>query len=303
MGQVQFDQVSALLFDPETTTRRSHRAALEDLKFRHVTVATDARQFALLLERDTFELIVCEAFVGDLAICDVVRSIRDGEMGPNPFVTVLLTSWPRPEPLIRRAVDSGADDVLLRPFSPKQLTERVRHLARTKRPYVVTSDYVGPDRRRSPKRPTPDLIDAPNMLHALAVGDPAARAQAETAIPEVRAQIARERLRRVALRVATSARMREEHGADLDGFSLEEVDRAARELRRRLRADGGWPSAQERAHALTMTTARLLQKGVAGATDLATIRAAAEAIVSAINDGAGFNADDAIDLDEADAHG
>ncbi len=301
MGQVQFDRVSALLFDPETTTRRSNRAALEDLKLGQVSVASDARQFAILLERETFELVVCEAFVGELPTCDVVRSIREGELGLNPFVTVLLTSWPRSEAMIRRAVDSGADDLLLRPFSPAQLIERVRHLARTKRPYVVTSDYVGPDRRRSARRPTADLFDAPNMLHALAGGDAAALSAAQIAIPQVQAQIARERLRRLAMRVATGARVRQEQGPDMDGYGLEELDRAARELRRRLRADGGLALVEEQAHALTLATARLLQRGHASNRDLAAIRAAAEGILAAIDAASQPLEEETIDLDEADA--
>lgn len=299
MGQLQFSRAGVLVFDPEPATRRANRLALEDLGFRRVAAPTDMSEFMDALEREAFELIVTEAFVGDAQVCDIVRALRDGDMGGNPFVTVLLTLWPRREADVRRALDSGADDMLLRPFSAGQLIERVRVLASSNRPYVVTSDYIGPDRRRASHRAADNLITAPNLLRAASEGGVPELMEAERAIPEARERVGRERVRRLAMRVATAARMRIEQGEAADAAGLEEIDRAARELRRRLRVAATWPEALSHANALTGATGRLLQRGAASDEELTRVRALAVHALEAIAEARETPDSDAIDVDTA----
>lgn len=262
MSTARFDRASVLLFDP-SPTRRANRAALEEAGFAHVAMVKDMAQFMRKLQGDAFDLVIAEAFSEGADVCDVVRSVRDGELGANPFLSVLLTTWPRGKTEIRKALDSGADDVVLRPFSTGQLLDRVRLLASANRPYVVTSDYVGPDRRRSPDRgPSLNSFAAPNLLKARVAASGAAVRAAVQAIPDVQAKIARERVRRLALRVATSARMRLEAaqaGEDLGIESLEELDRAARELRRRLRLAALCPDAEALAGDVAKRTTALIR--------------------------------------------
>src|SRR3546814_3917356 len=64
--------------------------------------------------------------------CEVLHAVRHNKLGKNPFVPVILTSW-RPQPdLVRRVVDSGADDFLVKPLSPGKLLQRVE--ARSEEP-------------------------------------------------------------------------------------------------------------------------------------------------------------------------
>jgi hypothetical protein len=69
---------------------------------------------------------------------------------------------------VRKAIDSGADDLLLMPVAPDQLMTRINKLADTRKPFVVTHDYVGPDRRgknrqfehSAPTLPVPNPVRA-----------------------------------------------------------------------------------------------------------------------------------------------
>ncbi len=58
---------------------------------------------------------------------------------------------------------------MVKPFSPWQLIERIDCLANRRKPFVVTSERIGPDRRKDASRESEiPLIDVPNTLQAKA---------------------------------------------------------------------------------------------------------------------------------------
>jgi hypothetical protein len=71
--------------------------------------------------------------------------------------------------LVQRALNCGADDLITRPFSVDFLRARLRTHAEARKSFVVTWDYIGPDRRRArPPQPAPNLFEVPNLLLAKA---------------------------------------------------------------------------------------------------------------------------------------
>ena len=101
--------------------------------------------------------------------------IRAGELGVNPFIGTIITVWQPSEAVIRRIVNCGTDDIIVKPLSPKQIMDRVNVVAFNRKPFVVTSEYIGPDRRSGRKLkegeeadPSDDVprIEVPNTLGA-----------------------------------------------------------------------------------------------------------------------------------------
>jgi response regulator RpfG family c-di-GMP phosphodiesterase len=87
-------------------------------------------------------------------------------------MSILVTTWAPSEALVREVADCGADDLLVQPASRKQLTQRVEMLTYKRKPFVVTSNYIGPDRRTGP-RPGKQIITpkiVPNVLLARVLG-------------------------------------------------------------------------------------------------------------------------------------
>ena len=72
------------------------------------------------------------------------------------------------------AVDSDADDLMVKPISPKQLFTQINLLINHRRAFVVTSHFVGPDRRnrgRSEEVSSMPMIEVPNSLREKALGE------------------------------------------------------------------------------------------------------------------------------------
>lgn len=100
-------------------------------------------------------------------IYELIRKTRHSDFGTNPFMTVVaLCDAPTAE-LMQGVMTSGVDDVLVKPYSTAQFIERIKVLIETRKPFVVTSDYIGPDRRKKERVGEGEvipLISVPNAL-------------------------------------------------------------------------------------------------------------------------------------------
>ena len=66
--------------------------------------------------------------------------IRAGELGVNTFIGIIITVWQPSEAVIRRSVNCGNDDIIVKPLSPKQIMDRVNVVAFNRKPFVVKSE-------------------------------------------------------------------------------------------------------------------------------------------------------------------
>ncbi len=65
----------------------------------------------------------------------------------NRFTPVIVLSGHTKTSNVRRARDCGANYTVAKPLSPAILLERLIYVAREKRPFVMSDNYAGPDRR------------------------------------------------------------------------------------------------------------------------------------------------------------
>lgn len=101
-------------------------------------------------------------FDGDCDECLwLCGEIRSGRLGSNPFAGLIAVLSSADEPRVRRTIDAGVDSVLLLPFSKDAAVLRFAAL-RKARPFVVSGDYVGPDRRKEARGGAAFLMSAPD---------------------------------------------------------------------------------------------------------------------------------------------
>lgn len=113
----------------------------------------------------------------DDGIANMVRRLRHNAVGPNPFLGVILTTWSTRPDSVSHALSTGTDHLLVKPFTTGQIRNRVKAIADARRPFVVTVDYIGPDRRGGSSRASSVArITVPNSLRAKARSNPAVAA-------------------------------------------------------------------------------------------------------------------------------
>ncbi len=67
---------------------------------------------------------------------------------PNRMIPILLLTARNDPHDIRAARDAGVSEYLIKPFSAKTLLERVHAVVEDPRSFILSKNFVGPDRRR-----------------------------------------------------------------------------------------------------------------------------------------------------------
>lgn len=81
----------------------------------------------------------------------VVKTLRSPDSGlPSSVPVIFITEKPFKDDILA-ARDSGANEVLSKPFSATQLMTRIESVLRKPRPIVQSVGFIGPDRRRQVK--------------------------------------------------------------------------------------------------------------------------------------------------------
>jgi DNA-binding response OmpR family regulator len=164
-SRLSFETADTLIYDPVAGNRATTRSALFSLGFRRIEAVGDLATLADCIQRRPPDLAICEVQGADGELCKLIQNLRQGTDGFNPFVVIIVTAWEKSGTTIRRVIDSGADDLLLRPFSAAVLGDRIRTHVERRKAFVITSEYVGPDRRSGSSRPSDvELFEPPNSL-------------------------------------------------------------------------------------------------------------------------------------------
>jgi DNA-binding response OmpR family regulator len=205
MSKLSFDSCDVLIYDPVPSNRAATRSALYALGFRRTETVSTIEAFVEAMQKSPPDIALCEAQGGAEDLCSTIQQLRQGATGHNPFVVILVTAWEKNTQMINRVISSGADDLLLRPFSTALLGQRIEGHVERRKGFVVTTDYVGPDRRKETARASNiELFEPPNSLKMKAkdrlTSDVIAR-KMDTELKEAREKVTNEKLRRDSFQV------------------------------------------------------------------------------------------------------
>jgi hypothetical protein len=237
----RLSEVTCLIYDPVRGNMLMTRSVLHGIGFRKIEGLTSIRELKRRLGDNDLSILFIEATESSREIIELVRSIRLGELGFNPFLPIVATIWTGQTDLIADLMNSGTDDVLLRPFSAHQALERVKFIINSRKPFVVTSDYVGPDRGRPSASGMPtETFEPPNALRDRVMTnncDPIA--QNEALIAACR-RVDQDRLAKLARRIAMAAEVTihaQGKSSASAGFVVDLLDSAAELVRAAKRLD------------------------------------------------------------------
>jgi len=214
MSKLSFDSVDVLIYDPVSSNRTATRAAMYALGFRKTETVSTLEAFVESVQKCPPDIALCEAQGAAEELCATIQQLRQGGAGYNPFIVIIVTAWEKNSALINRVVSSGADDLLLRPFSTALLGQRIEAHVDRRKGFVITTEYVGPDRRRDTVRASNiELFEPPNSLKMKAKdklsGEAIAR-KLDTELKTAREKLTTEKLKRDAFQVCILWRLMQE---------------------------------------------------------------------------------------------
>ena len=238
MDRHAYDAIDTLAYDPAEAGRNALRASLNALGFRKVELPATLKKLEEIVRARPVDFLLCEVSGGEAGVCRFIQWLRQDDASRNPFAVVIATTRQSDSAIVGRVLNAGADDLLVRPYETSLLAERVRAQVERRKGFVVTLDYVGPDRRRDPARSGPECIAVPNSLKIKSVSSIAsdlAERKIAAEIREGRSAINRERLRRNAFQLCVQWRLLEQRrsGGPVFAETVARMRVLAGEIRRR----------------------------------------------------------------------
>jgi DNA-binding response OmpR family regulator len=163
--RLSYESVDVLIYDPVAANRTATRTALYALGFRRTVTVSTLEDFIESMQQNAPDIALCEVQGAPEELCATIQHMRQGGTGYNPFIVIIVTAWEKNTTLINKVLSSGADDLLLRPFSTALLGQRIETHIERRKGFVITTDYVGPDRRKDNCRPSNvEIFEPPNSL-------------------------------------------------------------------------------------------------------------------------------------------
>lgn len=157
------EKVVAFVGEADEAARKELRQILTHAGLRQVSVHGNLKNIVSLIKHVTPDLIILSDDL-DPGVFDFIRDIRHNRLGTNPFVLITTLVSPENVESVKRAMQAGTDDIIVKPVKEEQLLQRLKRVTVNRAAFVVTSDYLGPDRRTKNR---PSSIRRINVLNTM----------------------------------------------------------------------------------------------------------------------------------------
>ena len=145
-----FSRLRILTVDDNDFMRHILRELLLALGFvpDSIRSAVDGNQALELLDSFPADLVICDLNMRPMNGKHFTRHIRTKSDSPDPYLPIIICTGHAELNHIADARDAGANEILRKPVSATLIYERLRVIVESPRPFVKSSAYTGPDRRR-----------------------------------------------------------------------------------------------------------------------------------------------------------
>jgi len=162
---LRFELLKILLVDDNHHMRLLLTEILRAIGVKEVFEAANGAEALQTLRRNPIDVVMTDLAMQPLDGIDFVKRLRNGHESPNPMVPVIMITGHSTMRRVAEARDAGVTEFLSKPVTARGVIERINRVVEHPRPFVKTTDYFGPDRRRKedPNYPGPyrRLADKP----------------------------------------------------------------------------------------------------------------------------------------------
>lgn len=157
------DKVVAFVGEPDDQVRKELRQILSHAGVKQISAHSNLASLSKLIANVPPDLLIVADDL-DPGVFDFIRDIRHNKIGSNPFVLITTLVAPNNVDAVKRAMQAGTDDIIIKPVKEEQLLQRLKRVTVNRAAFVVTSDYLGPDRRAKNR---PSAIRRINVLNTM----------------------------------------------------------------------------------------------------------------------------------------
>jgi len=143
-------QLNILLVDDNPHMRVMLGQILRAIGVRHVFEAGDGTEALQQMRERPIDIVITDLAMQPLDGLDFVKLLRNSPDSPNPMIPVIMVTGHTSRRRVAEARDVGVNELLVKPITARGVIDRLTRVIDHPRPFVRSSDYFGPDRRRKP---------------------------------------------------------------------------------------------------------------------------------------------------------
>jgi DNA-binding response OmpR family regulator len=175
MADINYEDTRLVIADRGGQIREEIRNIMRHEGFRDIDLVDSLAAVKEVVANDQVDLLITDHELPGGDTDKLIHQIRHHEIGSNPFIVIICLAQNPEKEDIMRIIDSGADDLVLKPITAGKLVKRVEFLTKQRKDFVVTASYIGPTRRSGGDREGAIKIpefEVPNPVKQRALGQP-----------------------------------------------------------------------------------------------------------------------------------
>jgi CheY-like chemotaxis protein len=148
MSGYRFDRLRVLVVDDNVHMRRLVITILQAFGVHQIGEAGSGESAWETVRETNPDILILDWVMEGMSGVDLVRMLRSDPRSPNPFVPVIMLTGHTSREHVQQARDAGANEFIAKPVSVRTMMSRLAAVIEHPRPFVRTSRYFGPCRRR-----------------------------------------------------------------------------------------------------------------------------------------------------------
>jgi two-component system, chemotaxis family, chemotaxis protein CheY len=143
-----FEKVSVAVADKDQKMAVLIRKLLIAIGCHRVFVLSDGLEVIELMKEETIDIIITDWQMKAMGGIDLAIYLRQSLDSPNRMVPIIMLTARNERNDIQTARDAGITEYVIKPFSAKTLLERIYNIVEDPRAFIISKNFIGPDRRR-----------------------------------------------------------------------------------------------------------------------------------------------------------
>ncbi|GJL85234.1 MAG: response regulator [Micavibrio sp.] len=144
----KLDTARILIVDDMAPMLTLCKSILNIFGFKHVFTASNGEEAFEILCKEDPDLVITDWMMEPMDGLEFTKKVRRDPLVPNPYVPIIMMTGFSSRLRVESARDKGITEFLVKPFSSRDLYNRVVQIIEKPRQFVEAGEFFGPDRRR-----------------------------------------------------------------------------------------------------------------------------------------------------------
>ncbi len=144
----KFEKAKILLVDDMPAMLNLMKSILNTFGFREIELAQNGKEAFNKAKIFDPDLIITDWMMDEMDGIELTKKIRKDPISANPYVPIIIMTGFSAKPRVVTARDKGTTEFLVKPFTSRDLYNKIVQVIERPRQFIDAEDFFGPDRRR-----------------------------------------------------------------------------------------------------------------------------------------------------------